>query len=342
MKDQVPRVSIGLPVYNGEEYLPEALDSLLGQTYGDFELIISDNGSTDGTQALCEHYASLDARVQYHRSETNRGAGWNFANVFHLSRGEYFKWAAHDDIVAPTYVERCVEVLDREPDVVWCHSQFAEIGADGQPLMGDAARPISYVEPARASNGSRKSRSQRPHRGSPKSHQRYQGILLGGDACLDYYALIRSSSMRKTGLHRPYYGADRVFIAELSLMGRYAEVPETLFFYRCHARQSVWLASQHAQEEWLQAAATPRRHLPRQVRCAIGQLLLIPRADLPIRERFLCLMAWLQFATAARKWKRLFVDTLRALGVRVAVPEDAKHMLAQQSTKSTEMSKVSL
>src|SRR5688572_7662493 len=117
---ECPKVSIGLPVYNGENYLSQALDSLLGQTYSDFELIISDNGSTDRTQEICRAYAIKDRRVRYFRSATNRGAAWNFNNVFALSSGKYFKWAAHDDICAPEFLERCLEVLECDPGIVVC------------------------------------------------------------------------------------------------------------------------------------------------------------------------------------------------------------------------------
>src|SRR3982751_485615 len=100
-----PKVSIGLPVYNGELHLALALDSILAQTYGDFEIVISDNGSTDGTESICRRYAAADPRIRYERNETNRGAAWNYNHVFELSRGEYFKWMAHDDLIEPNYLE---------------------------------------------------------------------------------------------------------------------------------------------------------------------------------------------------------------------------------------------
>ena len=98
-----PRVSLGFPVYNGERYLAAALDSLLGQTFRDLEVVICDNASTDRTAELCAAYAARDARVRYHRNPTNLGAAPNFNRTFELSRGEYFKWAAHDDVCAPTF-----------------------------------------------------------------------------------------------------------------------------------------------------------------------------------------------------------------------------------------------
>src|SRR2546426_6424374 len=123
MHNRTLRVSIGLPVFNCDPLLRQAVDSLLTQTYSDFELVISDNASTDGTEAICREYAAKDHRVRYYRGERNRGAVWNWNRVFELSGGEYFKWAAHDDLCAPDYVERCVEVLDRDPSVVLCYAE---------------------------------------------------------------------------------------------------------------------------------------------------------------------------------------------------------------------------
>src|ERR1051326_2036095 len=112
MSNQKPRVSIGLPVYNGQQFLEEAINSLLAQTYSDFELIISDNASTDATEQICRAHAAADPRIRYYRNDKNRGPVWNLNRVFELARGELFKWAAHDDVCAPTLVERCVEVLE--------------------------------------------------------------------------------------------------------------------------------------------------------------------------------------------------------------------------------------
>jgi glycosyltransferase involved in cell wall biosynthesis len=110
---ELPSLTIGLPVYNGERYLAQALDALLAQTYQDFELIISDNASTDRTADICQEFVARDARVKYVRQRVNIGAGPNHNAVLTLARGRFFKWAAHDDVYAPTLLERCIEVLER-------------------------------------------------------------------------------------------------------------------------------------------------------------------------------------------------------------------------------------
>jgi len=106
-----PSISIGLPVFNGEEHLSQAVDSLLSQTFTDFELIISDNGSTDRTQEICRSYAANDQRIKYFRSEKNNGAIWNFNRVFELSSADFFMWAAHDDYWDPLYLSASFELI---------------------------------------------------------------------------------------------------------------------------------------------------------------------------------------------------------------------------------------
>src|SRR4051812_19911500 len=109
-----PRLSIGVPVYNGAKFLAATLNSILAQTFGDFELIICDNGSTDATSQICDEYAARDSRVRVWRSPVNLGPAANYNKCFELARGELFKWAAGDDIIAPTFCERCIEKLDAD------------------------------------------------------------------------------------------------------------------------------------------------------------------------------------------------------------------------------------
>ena len=125
---------MGLLVYNGEQYLAETIDSLLAQTFEDFELVISDNASTDATAEICRSYAERDSRIRYIRQAENIGAMGNFNFLFSQARGRYFKWAAADDLVAPTFLTRCIEFLDTQPDYVLCHTRTVTIGANGMEL----------------------------------------------------------------------------------------------------------------------------------------------------------------------------------------------------------------
>ena len=120
-----PRLSIGLPVYNGEDYLAESLEALLGQTYEDFELIISDNASTDGTTDICRRYARQDSRIRYFRQSRNLGCNPNHNFVIEQARGELFKLASDDDLYARDLLKRCVDVLDECPRYVLVHSWSA-------------------------------------------------------------------------------------------------------------------------------------------------------------------------------------------------------------------------
>src|SRR4051794_35048945 len=110
-----PQVSIGLPVFNGERYLASALDCLINQDFDDFELIISDNASTDATESICRDYAEKDKRIRYFRNEANIGATQNYNRVFELASGEYFKWASHDDECHPSLIRRCLETFAESP-----------------------------------------------------------------------------------------------------------------------------------------------------------------------------------------------------------------------------------
>src|SRR5207247_8787636 len=118
METRKPRVSVGLPVYNGEKFLSEALDSIIAQSFEDLELIISSNASTDGTDEICRAYVARDKRIRYYRNETNIGVDGNFNRVFQLSSGEYFKWASADDICGPDLIAKCLRVLDSDSSVV--------------------------------------------------------------------------------------------------------------------------------------------------------------------------------------------------------------------------------
>lgn len=211
-----PRVSIGMPVFNGEKYLKEALDSILAQTYQDFELIISDNASTDRTQQICREYAAKDSRIHYYRNEKNLGAPRNHNRVFELSSGEYFKWAAHDDVHASEFLRKCVSVLDKDPSVVLCHSKTYRIDEHSH-LVGNYDRMWRI--------------------GSWKPHERFRDLIRTRNPCWLLFGLGRASSYRKTRLYRNYVGADRNLLAEMGLMGRIFEIPEYLFFGRDHPDQ---------------------------------------------------------------------------------------------------------
>jgi len=203
-----------MPVYNGEKYIKEALDSILAQTYSNFELIIVDNASTDNTPQICSEYTNKDNRVHYYRNKKNIGATLNHNRVFQLSKGELFKWAAHDDVLAPNFLERCIDILNTEPSIILCHSKTGCIDEFGK-LMGN----YEYAK---------KFTSTKPHeRFSFLVRERHKSWVL-------FFGVIRASSLKNSSLLSNCIGADRILLAELGLMGRMYEIPEYMFFRRSH------------------------------------------------------------------------------------------------------------
>lgn len=219
--ERQPHVSLGVPVYNAQAYVRQTLDSLLAQTYTDFELIISDNGSTDSTPDICREYAARDSRVKYFRAETNRGPAWNFNRVVELSRGRYFKWNAADDECEPTFLEKCVAVLDADPTVAVAFPLTRIINENSQTIRdnnydidADVADPVARFRRVMCIN----------HR------------LHGAH---ELYGLIRRDALMKTPVYEEYVRADSILLARLALLGRFRCVREVLFLNREHQTRSV-------------------------------------------------------------------------------------------------------
>jgi glycosyltransferase involved in cell wall biosynthesis len=206
-----PRLTIGLPIYNGEQLLPQAIESLLTQKYDDFEVVISDNASVDGTPELCAAYAAQDPRIRYVRNERNLGSIPNFNRLVGLARGEYFKWAAHDDWCEPEFVGRCVEVLDADPGVVLCHAKAIRVDEAGDTLVVD-------LDPLDAR--------------APDPAERFRQVLWSLRAIYPIYGVIRTAALRRTQLFRSHSGSDRILLAELSLLGQLYQLPELLLYER--------------------------------------------------------------------------------------------------------------
>lgn len=211
-----PRLSVGLPVRNGEQFLAESLEALLGQTYSDFELIISDNASTDDTSEICRSYEKEDSRIRYLRHPVNIGLAQNHNFVVQEARGELFKWAASDDLYARNLIECCVEALDEYPDMVLAHSWTAKVDSSGNVTK-------AYEYPLSTS--------------LPRAPDRFRSILFdgGGD---DDYGVMRIDVLRRTAMKESYHHADHTIIAELGLQGRFYQVPDWLYFRRVHPGQN--------------------------------------------------------------------------------------------------------
>jgi glycosyltransferase involved in cell wall biosynthesis len=217
-----PRVSIGLPVYNGQRFIRATIDSILAQTFTDFELIICDNCSNDATERICRDYAAGDPRIRYFRNERNLGPAPNYNRCFELARAELFKWSAADDTIAPDFLEKCIAELDRDASLVGCYTRTTEIDADGQILyehkvLLDLENPV----PAR-----------RLASLAFVSHRHHAAPELWG--------VFRSEVLRRwKPLKGSYPCADRLVIARILLQGPVRRVEENLFFNRDHGNRSV-------------------------------------------------------------------------------------------------------
>ena len=275
----LPRLSIGLPVYNGERYLAGTLDSLLQQTFADFELIISDNASTDGTANICREYAASDPRIRYYRSDSNRGAAWNFNNAFNLARGELFKWAAHDDLHDPRFLAECVSALDHDPTAVLCFTRTLFIDDDGHVLR-------EYPFPVDVASVTRR-----------RLFLVYAG---GGHIVHEIFGVIRKSALEGTALIGGYVGSDLILLGTLALKGRFIQVQEPLFQHREHlGRSTVATGGTEGFTHWYDSSKSGRfampfwRRLLESTRCVL-------RSGLPTSEK----AAMLADVGRAANWNR--------------------------------------
>jgi glycosyltransferase involved in cell wall biosynthesis len=217
-----------LPCYNSERTLERTIDSLLAQTFADFELVACDNASTDRSWDILSRYAEADSRVRVYRNETNRGASVNYNRVFELSRASYFKWASSNDWCDPRLLEACIEALEAEPTAVVASPRaafFRHEPADARPYSGGL--DLRSDDPA----------------------ARFIGALrIGRNIAMN--GLIRSDALRRTELTRPYFGSDCVMVAALALQGKILELPHTLL-YMCDTADTATSRM---------AAAEVRRH----------------------------------------------------------------------------------
>ena len=230
----MPRVVVGLPVYNGAEYVAGAIDAILEQTFADFELVISDNASTDETSEICRAAAARDDRVTYIRQPTNLGAAPNYNIVLERApASDFFVWVAHDDKATPKFLERCVEELDAHPRAVVAFPRMVDIDAAGDEV-GQAP--------------------ERPGLTDPDPAVRFGDVISQSNRNDPIFGVIRRTVLEGTTLHGSYSGSDRTLLAELALRGPFVEIDEPLFCIRQHAGRSVHQARSrwdiHVREAW--------------------------------------------------------------------------------------------
>ncbi len=275
--EHTPRVTIGIPVYNGENYLAESIESILAQTFSDFELIITDNASTDKTAVICQAYAQNDPRIRYIRNEENLGASPNYNLLVSLARGEYFKWQAHDDLSTPEFLERCVAVLDADPEVVVCYSRTRAV--DGN---SEIAPKLDVKYPPK------------PELNDARVRVRFFECVCVHHSQVAVFGLMRTDVLKKTRMIESYSSSDRTLLGELSLRGRMYEIPDVLLYKRHHDQQHWHVyPTRRAREVWYNPKRAGRTTFPHW-RLMLEHFRSIFRTPINFLERFLCsfYMGW--------------------------------------------------
>ncbi len=294
------KVAIGIPVYNGSNFVGAAVESILGQTYGDFDLFISDNASTDATEDICRGYARDDARVHYVRQPRNLGAAGNHNALLGMNDSAYFKWASHDDILAPGFLAACVAALDGDPAIVLASPASTLIGPAGTPLpysperggLVDEAGVCWPVLPEK-----------NPNLESADPVLRFEAIMIVMVMCVEIYGLIRRSALPRVTMGA-FSGADKVLLAQLSLLGRFWLGQETLFFRRCHPQQFSASVSGTYRAQWFSGRRDSMT--AQQLRLLLAYCRALYVTKLTVRQRSACLRAIARRALfRGQQWRRL-------------------------------------
>jgi len=275
-----------LPIFNGERHLSQAVESILSQTYADFELILCDNASTDRTEEICRGYATADARVRYHRQPENIGAPRNYNMTFHLARGTYFKWMSANDFCGEEFISDCVAVLDQRSDVV---------------LACPLARLLYDNETVEESPGLELS--------ADSACERFKALRRRIQLNNVFNGLIRADALRRTALQTQYYGSDVVLMAELTLHGKFAIVPKPLFNRRMSGATASRFYSDAERDQMMDPKRT-KSPLFQNWREDLGYLSAVRRARPPWRER-VCLYRYLA-RHMIRNRANLFADVREA------------------------------
>jgi len=270
--EKAPRVSVGLVVFNGENYIDQAIRSIRAQTFEDFELIISDNGSTDGTREICEFHANEDPRIRYLRSEVNRGVAWNMNNVINQARAPYFKLACHDDEISPTFLERCIEILDAQPDVVCAYTYTINKRRLSNRKSYVIRKYLLDDEPA-----------------SSRVEERFRYLIGRQYWVSPVFGVIRHPLLARAGQFRDMHSADVALLIHLGMYGRFHQVPEFLFIRRFHNEQVSELLKGDAKTYYASWNTAKKRTFGLPLWKFLGvQISAILRPPLTIAERLRC------------------------------------------------------
>lgn len=284
-------ITIGLPVYNGQKFLQAAIDSHLSQSYGDFELVISDNGSTDATEEICRRYAAQDDRISYLRSPVNRGILWNHRRVLE-GLGEatpYFRWAGADDVLEPGLLAAMVEVLRSRPEVEAVMPATKNIDEAGA-IIRSMERTLNLE--------------------SAVPYERARQILLANYQHVIAYGLLRAPSLRRMRTGPDYIGWDPVFIWELALRGRIFQLEQLALLRRFHPGSISRVKTAREMRKWVEPDARAGMNFPHWT-WAYERARALLATSLPSREKLRISLLLLR----ATSWQRkdLARDVIQAV-----------------------------
>ena len=292
-------VSVGVPVYNGEKYLAATLDSLLAQSLKDFEIVISDNASTDRTPEICRSYQEKDRRIRYSRNDRNIGAALNFNRVVELADAPLFHGGACDDLYHRRFLERCVDALDRDPGLVLSYGRTTMIDEEAEPLAFDRERNC-YLD----RYGDFLMTPVPDHiAGSTRAEVRFRQVLWEMGWSVPLLGVIRKEALLRTSLYGTYYGADKVLLAELALQGRFLQLREELLAKRVHHDGTHFKTTRERAKHESQGPIG----IPPQVRMVRDYTRMTLAADIGNRQRLHCLVTIAGIARRREVWRRLLL-----------------------------------
>lgn len=314
----MPTVSIGLPVYNGEKYLRQAIESILNQDFSDFELIISDNASTDATEKICRSFAAQDRRLRYIRQENNLGAAPNYNLLVELARGPYFKWQAHDDNLLPSFLSQCMTAMQLNPDAVLAYPMTSVIDGSGDEIgLFDDGLALPQSTP----------------------HERLQGYLRQNfmrhrGLCNPIFGIIRINELRRTRLIQDFLASDLILLAHLALLGKFVALPDVLFERRVHPGISTAAQESNADlRRWFNTSAKSRLRLfDNQLSLRVTHIRNLFQAIDELvddrKERSLCRRMLGKLLVGDPKW--IYIDLKYSLGFRPSLNESVRKISANK------------
>jgi glycosyltransferase involved in cell wall biosynthesis len=259
-----PVLTIGVPVFNGERYLAQALAGIRAQTFTDFQVVIADNASTDGTGEIARGVAAADPRFRYLRRESNVGLVPNYNRLFTDTTGELFAWHDGDDVTDPEFYGACVEVLRANPDAAAATSEVLLIDGAGEVIGPDPER-IRADHPDRA--------------------VRFAALASFDHFCQFTYGVYRRSMVERTRLMLPFFwSSDRLWLAELALQGPLVRDPRQLYFARQHGER----VTIGGRAKYYAGLAAPQRgttmRFARELRRAVDHADLEPAEEARVRR----------------------------------------------------------